>query len=198
MMYNMSKKIEVNQWDKYWRLVIVEEVFWNSKRTFKCVCDCWSIWIYKLSNLRNWNTNSCGCYHSEMVKKHNMSNSKIYNIWKQMKYRCFKPSHPCYINYWARWISVCEERNSFSVFYDDMIEWYTEWLSIERIDNNWNYCPLNCKWVTVPEQSLNKRQNIMYKWKPLATRWRELGISKNTIYSRIRRWSSIEESLWLK
>lgn len=95
---------------------------------------------------------------------HNMSKSKIYQIFSQIKQRCINPKNRMYKWYGIRWIR-CEWKN-FKDFYRDMWSTYKEWLSIDRINNNWNYCKENCRRATRKEQGNNKRGNrcFEYNW----------------------------------
>lgn len=98
-----------------------------------------------------------------MKEQHGMTNTRIYSIWCKMKERCNNPNNKKYQNYGGRGISVCDEwNNSFLNFYNDMIDSYSDDLTIDRIDVNGNYEKSNCKWSTLYEQSLNKTYSVKF------------------------------------
>ena len=102
---------------------------------------------------------------NEMPKTHKMSKTPEYRAWFNMKQRCFNPNNVYYFNYGGRGITVCDRwKNSFENFFADMGLKPTPKHSIDRIDNDDNYCPDNCKWSTRVEQANNQRNN-----KPLIT-----------------------------
>lgn len=129
-----------------------------------CVCDCGNRVIAKTRDLQKGDVNSCGCLFEEINKqrltKHGKKNSRLYRIWGNMKTRCSNPTTKYYKYYGGRGITICEEwRNSFQRFYDwAMTNGYSDDLTIDRIDVNGNYEPSNCRWVTMKEQSKNKRK----------------------------------------
>ena len=89
--------------------------------------------------------------------KHSMCKTMAYRTWMSMKQRCYNSKLKAYANYGGRGITVCDRwLESFENFYADMGD-RPEWKSIDRIDNNWNYEPWNCKWSTNKEQSNNTR-----------------------------------------
>lgn len=95
-------------------------------------------------------------------KKHGKRNTRLYTIWDNMKRRCGSKDATGYENYGGRGISVDDEwRNDFESFYNwAMDNGYNESLTIDRINNEKNYTPDNCRWATITEQSRNKRKRI--------------------------------------
>ena len=129
--------------------------------------------------------------------RHWMYKTKIYNVWAWLKRRCYDKTIKNYHNYWWRWISYDPKWEKFEWFYYDMKEWYSDELSIDRIDNNWNYCKSNCRWVTHTENNKNRRNNLIYKWRCISDWCEELWLKRKTIYERIRTWKTYKEALQL-
>ena len=140
---------------------------------WKCLCDCQKDtenpnYAYVAgSNLKNGATQSCGCIHREMMRerhsKHNMTDSRLYCVWKGMKARCYIETHIHYNIYGAKGITVCDEwKNDFQAFYDwAMQNGYDEnaernECTLERKDVNGNYCPDNCCWANATTQCINQ------------------------------------------
>lgn len=175
----------------------------NYKRTYwNCVCDCGGKRIVSGDHLRSGDVTDCGCFrmHTANWKKHGMCNSRLYTIWSLMKERCFNPKRKEYVNYGGRGISVCEEWLDSSKF----IEWalnngYSENLTIDRIDNNGDYCPDNCRWITKKEQMNNRRNNhyIIYKGckKTISQMAEENGLSYSQLSKRLKLGWSIERAI---
>lgn len=169
-----------------------------------CRCDCGIEKYVSQGSLRNGNTRSCGCLRREVVgqrhTKHGMYGTLEYHSWQAMKRRCHAPKVDSYKYYGERGISICTRwRNSFQNFYDDMGPIPGPTYSIERIDNDGNYAPGNCRWATTKEQGRNMRTNRMltYNGKTLClVEWSEItGIGATTISERLKRDWSIEEAL---
>lgn len=125
---------------------------------------------------------------------HRMSNTKIYNVFKWVENRCNNSNTKFYYLYGGRWIKCLW--NSFEEFYNDMWDSYKEWLTLERINNNWNYCKENCSWETKKIQAWNRKNSIRYEWKCLKHWCEELWICQETIKSRIKNWWDLKEAIF--
>lgn len=164
---------------------------------WKCRCDCGEHTVVRTGQLRNGHTKSCGCLSRDNLIARNTthghggrSRDRLYTIWANMLQRCGNPNRPDYIHYGERGIIVCDEWKKFSNF----IEWaqnneYQDGLTIDRIDTNGNYCPSNCRWVSVARQQNNRRNNhyLTYNGETMSmSDWAErIGIPYGTLRSRV-------------
>lgn len=143
--------------------------------------------------------------NAERLKIHGLANKRLFSTWQDMKRRCYKPYDIEYLNYGGRGITVCPEWQEFKPFYDWAISnGYDEnaprgQCTLERIDNNGNYEPSNCRWATMKEQQNNRRNNRLLtlngETKTLQ-QWADItGIARQVISDRLERGWPIEKAL---
>ena len=127
--------------------------------TWLCQCDCGCVHAVVTGSLRRGFTKSCGCLQKEGLsarrKSHGMTGTPTYGSWVEMRVRCNNANTPNYHRYGGRGITICDRWQKFENFYEDMGEKPSEIHSLDRIDNDGNYEPDNCKWSTPKEQSRN-------------------------------------------
>lgn len=202
---------------KYGRLTVIK--YCGNKRqssngrTYRywlCRCDCGKEVEVSTEHLRSGNTKSCGCYSYELSQKlnyqHGMTDTRLHVVWKNMKRRCYCSDLESYKNYGGRGIKICDEwKNDFLAFYKWSIEnGYDEnakhgECTLDRIDNNGDYEPSNCRWVNMYVQTRNTRRNryIEFNGKRLTIcEWgKEIGGSSTTVLYRINKGWAVEEAL---
>lgn len=154
---------------RFGRLLVLEYSHTNAHREpyWVCQCDCGNRVTTRGANLKNGQTQSCGCLRreraSEANKIHGMRFTRIHGVWSGMIERCENPKHKGYKSYGGRGITVCDEwRKDFVSFknwaytngYDEKAEYGQ--CTLDRIDVNGNYSPDNCRWVSMAEQNKNK------------------------------------------
>jgi hypothetical protein len=170
-----------------------------------CLCDCGNTKPIAPYSLTSGNSSSCGCFRAERVsecrtthghtRKRNGQASPEYKSWQGMLARCYRPSHNRFERYGARGITVCDRWNpaangSFENFLSDMGPLREKGLSIERINNDGNYEPTNCKWSSAKEQANNRGTTkwVVYEGKLmcLLDASRQSGINYGTLRDRIK------------
>lgn len=195
------------------RLTIIENIGYMTQGCnpyhifYKCVCSCGKEVLVRKDHLSSGATKSCGCLQNELVKKratthgHTVAKhpSKTYAIWCTMKTRCTNPSSKNYPTYGGRGIKVCERwLHSFENFLENMGE-KPNGLTLERMNNNGDYTPENCKWATRKEQCNNTRRNrfILFNGRSqtLAQWAEEIGISSPTLCKRLKRGWPVAQAL---
>ena len=179
------------------RLTVIEfshngsnwSVYW------KCRCSCGAYIVVRNNNLLSGNTKSCGCQKLDssraMCTVHNLRRHPLYNVWAAIKQRCNNPQDKNFHYYGGRGIKLCDAwNNSFVDFYNWAIgNGYQKGLTVDRINNDGNYEPANCRLVYVIDQHNNTRSNryLTYMGRTLTmAQWaRELGIDYRRLQSRI-------------
>ena len=161
----MSKQCEIKSGDVFGRLTIIEEVErWvypskNTRRQFLVQCSCGSPPKKMLiSNFKTGSTKSCGCWNIERMTTHGMHKTRQYQCWADMKTRCDSKSNEFYDYYGGRGITYCDKWRTFEGFWEDMQDGYSDDLTINRRDNDGNYCKENCVWDTKNFQGHMRRK----------------------------------------
>jgi len=190
----------------------------NSKRLWSVQCVCGNIFVCNPRAVIDGNTKSCGCltktFLREAKTKHGCSDSKgkhkekwrLYRVWANMLNRCRNPKSAMYHRYGKRGVKVCKRWHKFENFLNDNSDSYTlaysKWgkkTQIDRINNDGNYTPSNCRWVSRTENSNNKSTNvfIVYKNKKytIAELTRIHGIHPETFKGRLKRGCTVEQAL---
>lgn len=191
---------------RFGRLLVLKQIGIDVKsgqKRWLCECDCGNKKETITSYLTSGDTSSCGCYRKEcelknlkearekgVNKTHGLSKTRIYQIWADIKDRCYNNKNASYKHYGGRNIVVCDEwRRNFMAFYNWAIKnGYQENLTIDRINVNGNYEPQNCRWATYKEQANNKRTTrkiIIYdKIKTAYEFEKEYGIKAHVLVDR--------------
>jgi hypothetical protein len=167
-----------------------------TRRTAVCKCECGTEKVIVIHDLRKGSTRSCGCkkqmLHAAAVSTHGMKGTPTYRSWRSMLDRC-NSLHPDKLrNYGGRGIKVCDRWKCFENFLSDMGIRPSKDHSVDRIDNQGNYEPGNCRWATHKIQSNNKRTNVFVTYEgetKTVTQWAEhLGMSPAALERRLWRY----------
>lgn len=196
---------------KFGKLTVIKRVGSDKYKNaiWLCRCDCGKETVKITSRLKSGYTKSCGCLTVQKLlernTKHNQANTRLYKIYKGLLQRCYITSNPAYKNYGGRGIRICDEwvdkKSGFINFYNWAISnGYKGNLSIDRINNNGNYEPNNCRWATRKQQSNNRRNShyITYNGETHTLKeWTEiLNISYSMLSHRIQRNWDLEKALF--
>jgi hypothetical protein len=137
---------------------------------WQCRCDCGNETLSNSSDLRGGKSTSCGCLQRERMSEaakvssrtHGLTDTPEWRSWSAMLSRCYNPAATGYERYGGRGIGVCVQwRHSFENFFSDMGKRPTLNHTLDRIEQNGNYTPDNCRWATKEEQGGNRRDNTL-------------------------------------
>lgn len=189
------------------RLTVISHFgYKHGHQIWNCRCECGKEKPISAQSLRTGATRSCGCLKKEIHRfiftTHNSSYTIEYRTLSRIKTRCLKKSCRDYMDYGGRGIKVCKEwlgKGGFENFLKSMGKKPKGIFSLDRIDNNGNYEPSNCRWATPIQQANNKRNNLLFtidgKTQSLKAWCREKNINYLTVYCRIKKGISFEEAL---
>lgn len=163
----MRRKLILQIGAVFGNFTIISQVIGKGKTKYWVKCICGKEKIIFGTVIKSGMNKSCGCLTIRgNTIKHNLSRSSEYSSWCSMLNRCYNINVESYCNYGARGIIVCDSwRNSFQNFINDMGMKPDKKYSIDRINNDGNYEPSNCKWATHTEQANNRRNNRFLKYK---------------------------------
>jgi len=187
---------------RFGKLVVVEKDKSTKKNYWIVRCDCGTVKSVFRGHLTRNIIDNCGCQtfakHSIVNKTHGESKTRLFKIWNGMINRCSNKNNNSYKRYGGRGICVCEDWHKYINFRDWALNHgYTDMLTIDRIDVNGNYCPENCRWVSIKEQANNKRTSRYLTYNNETHTINEwcaiLKIPKWTIHNRLKYGWSIEK-----
>lgn len=199
----MGKKVDLSG-STIGRWTLLSKIQFKKRTKYLCQCSCGKIKEVLYSNLKRGKSLSCGCMRTEVTvkrnTKHGLADTRLKGIYEKMKQRCLSKNHKQYQDYGGRGIRVCKEwldkENGFMNFYTwAMANGYRKDLSIDRIDNNGDYEPNNCRWTNALIQANNTRHNVLVTYKnetlTLAEMARKYNVSYKSFQRRVRiyKWS---------
>lgn len=199
--------------NKFGRLTAVKVDHSDGHSNFwLCKCDCGNLIVVRLQHLRQGMTKSCGCLQREMRKTrgerskigertrtHGLSSHPLHNVWNGMKSRCYNHNHKYFHRYGGRGISICNEwKDNFLDFYNWCVNHgYKDGMTVDRIDNDGDYKPSNCRLVDYVKQANNKSNTIYVihngKSYTISDICKITGLKRRTVYERVKKGLSFEE-----
>lgn len=166
-------------------------------RAWLCQCDCGTEKVVAQASLRGGGSTSCGCYRDEKIrealcKEERRRDQPEWRVWHNMVRRCTDPNLSHYKHYGGRGIRVCERWNNYANFIADMGHRPTPTHSLDRIDNDGDYEPSNCRWATPEEQVRNRSDNVWVEFDGRRRKLIELcdkyGIKPRLVRDRMRKY----------
>jgi hypothetical protein len=183
-------------------VVCITEMRRRGEYAWLCNCSCGGQTTLLAYLITSGRVMSCGCLGKNnlprKMPKHGMATTRVYKAWAGIKDRCRNPKSTAYHNYGGRGITVCERWASFEAFISDMGP-RPPGASLDRIDNNGNYEPSNCRWATPEEQGNNRRNNHRIEYngetKTISEWTRVMGISFKVLAGRLERGWPVDVAL---
>lgn len=182
------------------RLTAVKEIEpANFCMRWECVCDCGGKSYSKAASLANGHATSCGCAKGSSPIHGDSRGAPEYRSWGMMHDRCRNPNNKRYGRYGGRGISVCDRWSDYQNFLADMGRRPPHCSSIDRIDNDGNYEPGNCRWATAKQQTSNRGISRLITWRgevdTLGSWAKRCGLSSNALRYRVENNWPLEEAM---
>ena len=194
----MNIKANDPKWigNKYGKLTVIRPIHNGTRWLWECSCECGGTTIAQPQRLIKGLQNACHCGRRRFLHEyhyvHGDSKTRLYEIWAGMKKRCNNPAVKRYDRYGGRGIRYCPEWESYPEFKKwALASEYYDGGTLDRIDNDGDYTPENCKWSTLKEQAANRSSSIVIERdgeKHILSDWcKILGLTYSTVYCRIHR-----------
>jgi len=199
--FNFMKNIDNLIGKKYgnWTVLSFVKVGVNYQKIVKVECGCGVVKDVYLNTLKQGSSKSCGCL-VKRATKHGLLRHPIYNVWRGMKERCLNPNFKQYHDYGGRGIKIYEYwvKDFMSFFHWALKNGYKKGLQLDRKDNDKDYCPSNCRFITHKQNNRNKRDNRYIDFNGKKRLFIELceeyGLNYKTVYNRLKRGWSVEDT----
>jgi len=205
-----AKRLVVSAGARFGRLVVTNADVGGSgsegRASCEALCQCGTTGVYIIRNLVTGRTRSCGCFRTELRRAVRVEGRAIdrkvspeYNCWNAIHARC-RADGQDHDLYFDRGITVCERWGKFENFLADMGRRPSSAYSIDRIDNNGNYEPGNCRWATATQQARNRRSNrwvVLRGERRCFEEWcRISGVSSKLADKRLKMGWSMEDAIF--
>lgn len=191
---------QINIGDKFNNWIIIKEEERTQSRRFLCKNSITS--KEKSIRLCHLISGASKGIDRSTIKKHGLSKTRQWRIWMGIKARCNNPKEQNYQYYGGKGIRICERWKKFENFWEDMKEGYDDTMTIERMNNDSDYCKDNCKWIPKSDQKYNKSSNCIIEYndvsKPLIVWAEEYNINSKTLWARYYKYGFRGEKLFSK
>lgn len=192
------KKVDVTG-QRFNKLTAIKQVGFTKHNyaIWECKCDCGNIKNITIGHLKSGHSKSCGCSKKGINTKHSLCELNEYRIWADIKKRCTNKKHISYKNYGGKGVLMCERWfNDPKAFITDMGLRPSKNHSIDRINNNGNYEPSNCRWATSKEQSRNYSRNRLVLnletgiyYNTIIEASESIGMKRNTLVNMLKNYN---------
>jgi hypothetical protein len=196
---------------RFGRITVISLSHINKNSYWHCKCDCGNEFIAIGNNMIRGKQVSCGCFKKELTgelrRTHGETKTRFYQIWAKMKSRTLNKNDGRYGDYGGRGISIHEKWVDYQNFKSDMYASYLKHINefgeynttIDRVDNDGNYCKDNCKWATYKEQNANRRNTVKLDYHgviySITEASRKFNINPSTLKDRLRNGMDLEQAL---